>query len=297
MVFGSREKNRERGALPLRAFTFELAAVFAGDLLDKRQSQPGAAVFGGEEGHEHLFELFLAHAFAGVVTRRRICPPSRQVPTVNSPPSGMASRLLRIRFSVACHNCSASAWMVPASGSRCGVAFHPGAARKCRSMKCQFLDEEFIQFHGTQLRFRQPGELQIILQDILDALDFIAYFRRRAGALSPGGLPASPGSAADFLLEQVQVQGDGAERIADLMGDLGGHRADHGEPFRLDFGHFQPFAFLNFRLQCRRSLFTVCFQMKVSLLKRRDQTNHEQEKNQKHQRVPNRRQGVMIKVT
>ena len=69
-----------------------MAAVFGDDLLDQRQAQAGAPWFGGEERREYLLELFLGHAFAGVRHARRTCPPSRQVPTVNSPPSGMASQ-------------------------------------------------------------------------------------------------------------------------------------------------------------------------------------------------------------
>ena len=40
----------------------------------------------------------------------------------------------------------------------------------------QFLVEKRVQGHRLPLQFRQPGELQIILQHALDALDLLAHF-------------------------------------------------------------------------------------------------------------------------
>ena len=72
--------------------------------------------------------------------------------------------------------------------------------------------------------------------------------------------------AAISSTNNVQIEANGVERVADFVRHLRRHRAHHREPLRLELGDFKPLAFLNFRLQGGRAALHGFLQVVVRFL-------------------------------
>ena len=120
---------------------------------------------------------------------------------------------------------------------------------------------------------------------MLDPMDLAANFLHKQAPLFRG-MPAIFRKLGDFLADQIEIQRDRTERVADLVGHPGGHGADGGKTLGLEPGLLSPRAVGYFLPQRRRSQLHLFFEVVVRHPKRRQQENHADEQNQQHQRVP-----------
>jgi len=126
-------------------------------------------------------------------------------------------------------------------------------------------------------------------------MDLAANFLHEQAPLFRGMLAISR-KLSDFLTDQIEIQSDRTERVADLMGHLGGHGADGGKTLGLELCLLSPRAVGHFLLQRRRSQLHRFFEVVVRRPKRREQENHADEQNQQHQRVPIQDGSIGVRV-
>src|SRR6266478_1555009 len=79
------------------------------------------------------------------------------------------------------------------------------------------------------------------------------------------------------------------------MGDLGGHRTDQSETFRLAFGMFQPFPLFDFRPQRGSSALDCLLEIIVRTAKRGQEPDNDEKEHKKHDGVPNGNQRMLIR--
>ena len=87
-----------------------------------------------------------------------------------------------------------------------------------------------LDVHGMEHRFGRPQGMQELMDDIVQPFDFI--FRLGHHFLAVGGIETA---AFEAFLEQLEVQIEAVQRIADLMGDFGGERGDQLGAFVFSF--------------------------------------------------------------
>lgn len=86
------------------------------------------------------------------------------------------------------------------------------------------LFEDAIHLLGSKDRAGGPGKTQVLFDQPVESRPIGLDGRdQRHARLGP-----------HLVLEQLQIQADGPERVVDLVGDLGGHPPDGGQAFGLD---------------------------------------------------------------
>ena len=157
------------------------------------------------------------------ITSSTIHGPSRRVVRISSPPEGMACSALRTRFKRACLNRSASMPDRRQVGRELG-ADHDPLGRRVRLVEVAELVDDRVQVGRLELQVLDPGEPEEVLEDVVQPMDLVLQpldpLQHAAVARGLGVLKV--------LGQQVEVQRDRRERIADLMSQPAGELGDLG---------------------------------------------------------------------
>ena len=197
------------------------------DLLHERQAEPGPALFRRKERVEDLADVRRADPGPRIVNGDRDA--SRGLPHRDLEPARRRARhrLTRVAYQVD-HRLPELRLVGRNVGQpRSDVDRHLDAGlRQLAARHIHDRRHDRADVLALQLRTRQPGEAQVGLGDLGQPID-LADDRRH----QPLRLIASFG---DLIPQQLGVEADRGQRVADLVGDVRGHPPDGGQLLRSD---------------------------------------------------------------
>lgn len=223
------QRHGDAGAFADAASDIDLAAVFAHDAADNHETETGAHAAGGEEGLEEAIEVLGGDAFAGISetdAHFEVVESGfhRQGATVGHGLASVADEVVKSLLHLI-----AIQWHGGDVGAKGGL--HGDVMLvEFRLQKAQGFQDQFSDHHRLQLRLSGADGGQKLADDEVEAFDF---GERHVEVLLQFGTGRPHFAQSAF--EQLQVDGEGVEGVAELVGDAGGEHGEGADALALDF--------------------------------------------------------------